>query len=82
MLDHCSGAIKPIYRKPFLTSADTMTLLKAMGHTLATRRLYPNDPEAAGRYYGDGETILVDPTSGLLLGASDLRSPDAGAVGY
>jgi gamma-glutamyltranspeptidase/glutathione hydrolase len=71
-----------INHEPFLTSADTMALLKARGHTLATRRLYPNDPEAAGRYYGDGETILVDPTTGHLLGASDSRSPDAGAVGY
>jgi len=71
-----------INHEPFLTSADTMTLLKTMGHTLATRRLYPNDPEAAARYYGDGETILVDPATGHRLGASDPRSPDAGAVGY
>lgn len=71
-----------INHEPFLTSADTMALLRTMGHTLATRRLYPNDPEAAARYYGDGETILVDPVTGHLLGASDHRSPDAGAVGY
>ncbi len=71
-----------INHEPFLTSADTMTLLKSMGHSLATRRLYHNDPEAAARYYGDGETIFVEPTTGRLLGASDPRSPDAGAVGY
>jgi gamma-glutamyltranspeptidase/glutathione hydrolase len=71
-----------INHEPFLTSADTVTLLKAKGHTLATRRLYPNDPEAAGRYYGDAETILIDPVSGLRLGANDLRSPDSAAIGY
>lgn len=71
-----------INHEPFLTSADSLALLKAKGHTLATRRLYPNDPEAAGRYYGDGETIMVEPSTGLLLGASDPRSPDAGAMGY
>ncbi len=71
-----------INHEPFLTSADTVALLKAKGHTLATRRLYPNDPEAAGRYYGDAETILIDPATGLRLGASDPRSPDSAAVGY
>ncbi len=71
-----------INHEPFLTSADTVALLKAKGHTLATRRLYPNDPEAAGRYYGDGETILVDPATGTLRGANDLRSPDSGVAGY
>jgi gamma-glutamyltranspeptidase/glutathione hydrolase len=71
-----------INHEPFLTSADTVARLRAKGHTLATRRLYPNDPEAAGRYYGDGETILVDPATGTLRGANDLRSPDSGVAGY
>lgn len=68
--------------EPFLTSADTVELLKAKGHTLAARKLYPNDPESLARYSGDGESILIDPATGQLLGASDPRSPDAAAVGY
>ena len=68
--------------EPFLTSADTTALLTAKGHKLATRKLYPNDPESTARYSGDGESILIDPETGRLLGASDPRSPDAAAVGF
>lgn len=68
--------------EPFLTSADTTALLTAKGHKLAARKLYPNDPESTARYSGDGESILIDPATGRLLGASDPRSPDAAAVGF
>jgi gamma-glutamyltranspeptidase/glutathione hydrolase len=57
-------------------SADTAAVLTAMGHTLAERRSYE------GAYQGDGETILIDPESGLRLGAADPRKPDSAAVGY
>ncbi len=68
--------------EPFLTSPDTMRLLEAKGHTLTARKLYPNDPDAAARSWGDAESILIDPTTGNRLGASDPRSPDSAAVGY
>ena len=34
------------------------------------------------RTWGDAETLLVDPKTGLRLGANDLRSPDSAAVGW
>lgn len=71
-----------INHEPFFTSSDTVTLLRAMGHRLAARKLYPNDPEAAARTWGDAETIYIDPESKLRLGANDPRSPDSAAVGY
>lgn len=68
--------------EPFLTSLDSMRLLEAKGHSLTARKLYPNDPEASARSWGDAESILIDPKTGNRLGASDLRSPDSAAVGY
>ena len=66
--------------EPFLTSKDSVALLEAKGHTLTARKLYPNDPEASARSWGDGETILIDPKTGARLGASDPRSADAAAI--
>ncbi|BET67880.1 gamma-glutamyltransferase [Opitutales bacterium ASA1] len=71
-----------INHEPFLTSRDSAELLRARGHVLAPRKLYPNDPEAAARYWGDAESILVDAATGLRLGANDLRSPDSATAGY
>lgn len=71
-----------VNHEPFLTSPDSIALLTAKGHTLAARKLYPNDPEATARYSGDGETIMIDPATGHLLGANDTRSPDSAAVGF
>ncbi len=68
--------------EPFLTSRDTQRLLESKGHRLSNRKLYPNDPEAAARSWGDGETILIEPQTGRRLGANDLRSPDSAAVGH
>jgi len=71
-----------INHEPFLTSRDSMQLLEQKGHSLTARKLYPNDPEAAARSWGDGESILIDPKTGRRLGARDLRSPDSAAIGY
>lgn len=68
--------------EPFLTSRDTVQLLEAKGHELALQRLYANSPEASARSWGDAASILVEPATGLRLGAPDLRSPDAGAAGH
>lgn len=68
--------------EPFLTSLDSMRMLEAMGHKLTARKLYPNDPEASARYWGDAESILIDSKSGARLGASDPRSADSAAIGY
>jgi gamma-glutamyltranspeptidase/glutathione hydrolase len=57
-------------------SPDTAAVLTAMGHELKERRSYE------GAYQGDGETIMIDPQTGVRLGAADPRKPDAAAVGY
>ncbi len=57
-------------------SPDTLAALQAKGHTLKERASYE------GAYQGDGETIAVDPRTGLRLGAADPRKNDAKAVGY
>lgn len=57
-------------------SADTAALLRAKGHTLPERKSYE------GAYQGDGETIAVDPKTGVRSGAADPRKADSKAVGY
>jgi gamma-glutamyltranspeptidase/glutathione hydrolase len=71
-----------IYYEPFLTSPDTMALLRGEGHVLKARRLYANAPEASAHTWGDAETIFIDPETNLRLGANDPRSPDSAAVGW
>lgn len=59
------------YRFP----SDVQDALKAMGHRFeerATRKTY----------WGDAEGVMIDPTTGLYLGASDPRSNDSRASGY
>ncbi|HRE82049.1 MAG TPA: gamma-glutamyltransferase [Opitutaceae bacterium] len=68
--------------EPFLTSQDSVTLLQNKGHTLTARKLYPNDPEASARHWGDAESILIDPKTGIRRGANDLRSSDSAVIGY
>jgi gamma-glutamyltranspeptidase/glutathione hydrolase len=51
-------------------SPDTMSLLRSKGHKLATHH-----------FWGDGECIMIDPTTGERLGASDGRN-NGKAVGY
>ena len=60
----------------FGLNADTAALLRAKGHTLKERSSYE------GAYQGDGETIAVDPKTGLRLGAADPRKGDSAAIGY
>jgi gamma-glutamyltranspeptidase/glutathione hydrolase len=71
-----------INQEPFLTSPDTLALLRNEGHVVSLRKLYPNSPESEGRTWGDAETILISPKTNLLQGARDLRSPDSAAVGW
>jgi gamma-glutamyltranspeptidase / glutathione hydrolase len=68
--------------EPYFASADTIALLAAKGHRFGQRRIYQNVPEDEGRNQGDAETIMIDPRSGLRLGASDVRSADAVATGF
>jgi gamma-glutamyltranspeptidase/glutathione hydrolase len=57
-------------------SIDTLNLLEAMGHQITRHQNFE------GSYQGDGETIMIDPKTHLILGAADPRRPDAKAVGY
>lgn len=56
----------------FGISQGTVRSLEQMGQTPMERR---------GRQ-GDGETILLDPDTGLIHGAADPRLPDSAAVGF
>jgi gamma-glutamyltranspeptidase/glutathione hydrolase len=68
--------------EPFFTSPDSIALLRNEGYTFTLRTLYPNAPPDTAHTWGDAETILVDPRTGLRRGANDLRSPDSAAVGW
>jgi gamma-glutamyltranspeptidase/glutathione hydrolase len=57
-------------------SPDTVAILRGMGHILKPHANFE------GAYQGDGETIEIDPASGLRLGASDPRRADGRAIGY
>ncbi len=66
----------------FFASPDTLAILEGEGYTLATRGPYPHAPKTGVRSWGDAESILIDPASGLRQGANDLRSADSAAVGW
>jgi gamma-glutamyltranspeptidase / glutathione hydrolase len=68
--------------EPLFASPDSIALLKNEGYHFTLRTLYPNAPESTAHTWGDAETILADPVTGLRLGANDLRSPDSAAVGW
>lgn len=57
-------------------SADVIAALKARGHILKERASYE------GSYQGDGETIAIEPKTGMRYGAADPRKADSKAVGY
>jgi len=57
-------------------SPDTARVLEGMGHRIAQHSNFEGD------YQGDGETIEIEPATGLRLGASDPRRGDARSVGY
>lgn len=71
-----------IKNEPFLASPDSIRALEEMGHVFALRRLYAEQSVAAARYWGDAESILIDPESGRLTGVSDKRFPDASPAGF
>jgi gamma-glutamyltranspeptidase/glutathione hydrolase len=59
-------------------SPDTLTALQQMGYTIQTG-LYSGDTHG---YWSDAECIAIDEKTGERLGATDLRSNNAKAVGY
>ncbi len=69
---------------PFGLAEDVMRALRARGHTLALRNLYgPAEVVPFIELYSnDTMTILIDPATGVRLGAADPRKPDARAIGY
>ncbi len=73
-----------ITHEPAAFAEDVASTLKAKGHKLITRSLYGEEGRLAHYrlYWGDAESVLVEPVTGLRLGANDPRSPDSGAVGY
>ncbi|HEY7783555.1 MAG TPA: gamma-glutamyltransferase [Pyrinomonadaceae bacterium] len=57
--------------EPYGLAGDTQKALKARGHNLARPR-----------YLGDAEGIMIEPQTGIRLGATDPRRSDGLAVGY
>lgn len=57
--------------EPYGLSGDTQKALTARGHILARPR-----------YLGDAEGIMIEPKTGMRLGATDPRRSDGPAVGY
>jgi gamma-glutamyltranspeptidase/glutathione hydrolase len=63
--------------EPDALSPDVKSGLEAQGHVFASA------PGAIGvSRWGDAESVLIDPKTGLRQGASDPRNADARAVGY
>lgn len=71
-----------IAHEPFFASPDTLEQLREKGHAFALRRLYAHESNRMARYFGDTQSIMVDPATGLLLGVSDRRNPLAAPAGY
>ncbi len=71
-----------IKNEPFLASPDSIRDLEDMGHVFALRKLYAEQSADASRYWGDAESILIEPETGLLIGVSDKRYPDAAPAGF
>jgi gamma-glutamyltranspeptidase/glutathione hydrolase len=57
-------------------SPDTEKLLVGMGHKITPHSNFE------GFYQGDGESIMMDPKTHLILGAADPRKDDSKAVGF
>jgi gamma-glutamyltranspeptidase / glutathione hydrolase len=60
--------------EPYGLARDVMEALKAKGHQF---KLDTDSP-----YMGDAEGVMIEPLTGMRLGASDPRSGDARAVGF
>jgi gamma-glutamyltranspeptidase len=58
--------------EPFGVPEDARKILESLGHRFAER---PG-------YMGDVEAIMIDWTTGLRWGASDMRYADSGVSGY
>jgi gamma-glutamyltranspeptidase/glutathione hydrolase len=58
--------------EPFGISTDVEKVLEAKGHRFSDR---------AG-YMGDAEGVMIDPSTGMRLGAADSRHADSAAIGY
>lgn len=71
-----------IAHEPFLASPDTLQVLRDRGHRFALRQLYAHESNRVARYFGDAESIMIEPETGLLLGVSDRRNPDAAPSGF
>mgnify|MGYP003676617429 CR=1 FL=1 len=71
-----------INNEHFLGSPDTIKALESMGHVFGLRKLYAEQSEAAARYWGDAESIFIDPETQRLIGVSDKRKPDAAPAGF
>jgi gamma-glutamyltranspeptidase/glutathione hydrolase len=65
-----------------LGTREFIETLEAKGHQVGGRKLYVQDGPNVVKRWGDAETILIDPVSGVRQGASDPRNEDAAAVGY
>lgn len=63
-----------VKHEPYGIAPDVVKALKKRGHKLEI------DPDYL--YPGDVEGIMIEPGTGVRLGASDLRNPNARAVGY
>lgn len=69
-----------ISHEPGFASDEVMAELKAKGHELRLRKLYPNDPPRWSGTQGSAETIVVDPATGERIGVPDPRRPGTAAV--
>ncbi len=69
-----------ITHEPGFASEEAMAELRAKGHELRLRQLYPNDPPRWSGTQGSAETIVVDLASGQRIGVPDGRRPGTAAV--
>lgn len=60
-----------VFWEPFGLSRDAADALRSKGH-----KIEPN-----ARYQGDAEGVMIEDETGMRLGGSDPRNPDAAAVG-
>jgi gamma-glutamyltranspeptidase/glutathione hydrolase len=62
----------------FGLASDVRAALEAKGHHFFDKPGF----RGKGNFWGDVEAIMIDPSTGIRLGACDPRSADAFAVGY
>ena len=69
---HHQWMLDTIRDEPFGVPGDTRKILEGLGHTFG----------GWAGYMGDVEAIAIDWKTGWRWGASDIRHPDSGVVGY